>query len=51
MPWYLGLANTCHDPAVAVVSPDGDAWFLPRLWSGIFKRSGPGTCPRIIGDG
>ncbi|VFQ46095.1 carbamoyltransferase family protein [Desulfoluna butyratoxydans] len=31
MPYYIGLANTCHDPAVAVVSPEGDLVFAQAL--------------------
>ncbi len=27
MPYYIGIANTCHDPAVAVVAPEGTLVF------------------------
>src|ERR1700749_1924737 len=25
--FYIGLANSCHDPALAIVGPDGDVLF------------------------
>lgn len=31
MPYYLGIANTCHDPAVAVIDPSGEVLFAEAL--------------------
>ena len=31
MPYYIGIANTCHDPALAVVSPEGELIFAEAL--------------------
>ena len=31
MPYYVGIANTCHDAAVAVLSPDGKILFAEAM--------------------
>ena len=29
--YYIGLANTVHDPAIAIVGPDGEVLFAARV--------------------